>query len=102
MPGPVVVFYDGGVVVAEAQEPSSVTLPTQQALPTLAAPPTGTEAASVRVSPTGTINARATMLRVLTTDPATPMEGEVWIRGDQNQMRWREGGVTYQVTGTAV
>lgn len=43
-------------------------------------------------------------LAVMAEDPAAAFiqDGMVWIRSDTNQIRWREGGTTYQVTGTAV
>lgn len=47
--------------------------------------------------PSGTLQ-----LAILAADPAVPFEGQVWLRSDTNQLRWREGAVTYQVTGTAV
>lgn len=48
------------------------------------------------------ITAPATALIILTADPSQPTNGQFWVRGDLNEFRWREGGVTYKVAGTAV
>jgi hypothetical protein len=41
-------------------------------------------------------------LSILAADPTAPFEGQVWIRSDLNELRWREGATTYKVAGTAV
>lgn len=50
----------------------------------------------------GKISGTLLSVSVFTSDPSDPKEGDLWIRGDLNELRWREGGTTYKVAGTAV
>lgn len=106
---PFLIVEGEGVVEVDVRETTSLPGPTQPSLPTISsgAPTAGiastpTAGKALALSDSGTVDAPSTLLRVLTSDPVAPMQGEVWFRGDQNQLRWREGGVTYQVTGTAI
>jgi hypothetical protein len=40
-------------------------------------------------------------LSILSADPASPFEGQIWLRSDLNEIRWRASGVTYKAGGTA-
>jgi len=48
------------------------------------------------------IDAAAWRLPVRTSDPASPADGEQWIRSDLAQLRTRIGTATYKVDLTAV
>ena len=48
------------------------------------------------------LTAPTTALIILTSDPPDVQNSQIWIRSDLNELRWREGGVTYKVAGTAV
>jgi len=48
------------------------------------------------------IDAAAWLVSVRTDDPASPAEGEQWVRSDLAQLRVHVGGTTYKVDLTAV
>jgi hypothetical protein len=48
------------------------------------------------------IDAVAWLVPVRTGDPASPADGEQWVRSDLGQLRIRVAGATYKVNLTAV
>lgn len=48
------------------------------------------------------IDAAAWLVPIRTDDPASPAEGEQWIRSDLEQLRFHIGATTYKVDLTAV
>jgi len=48
------------------------------------------------------IDAAAWLLPVRTDDPASPADGEQWVRSDMAQLRLCIGGITYKVDMTVV
>ena len=48
------------------------------------------------------VDAAMFTMPVRTDDPATPSEGELWLRSDLSELRARIGSTTYKVALTAV
>jgi hypothetical protein len=85
-------------------------VPSARPLLQLGAPPIGTLGVAadltagqgVALDSRGKVPTGAGATLIATADPAEPYEGQSWVRSDLNEWRWREGGVTYKVVGTAV
>lgn len=46
------------------------------------------------------VDSRFGKVPVLSSDPATPEDGMIWIRSDTGQLCWRVSNTTKRITGT--
>lgn len=57
---------------------------------------------AVTLDSAGFVPTETIRIATISADPTELLDGQMWIRLDLNEFRWREGGVTYKVAGTAV
>lgn len=63
--------------------------------------PTGGQGLALTEAQRLPVTAPATALVPLAADPADVIDGQIWIRSDTNEIRFRDQGITYKIAGTA-
>lgn len=79
--------------------PASALLTPPTAAQVISTNPAGGQGVALTEAQRLPVTAPATALVPVSIDPVDLVDGQIWIRSDLNEIRFRDGGITYKIAG---